>query len=492
MGDGTAGDFFQLNNSCPGFHCTPVMRRFHLLFIALVWNTLPVACRAAEKEPEAPSRTEAEILKGITAPDGYEVSLFAAPPDIGYPTSVSASVDGVLFVAIDENGSIDNQPNRGRVVRCIDRNGDGKADEFKTFAKMDSPRGVIWDGPSGTGPGVLYVMHPPNLTAYHDTDGDGVSDRSEEIITGLGFELKERGADHTTNGCRLAIDGFIYIAVGDYGFAKAVAKDGTTLSMRGGGIVRVRPDGTGFEIVSRGQRNIYDVAVSPTLDLFTRDNTNDGGGWDVRLSHVPPGSHMGYPTLFKNFPEDIVQPLAVLGGGSPCGALWIDEPGIQCGLFTVEWGRNAIMHHPLTPNGTSWKAEEKEWMKITRPTDMDVDASGRIYIASWEGATFTYNGPNAGYVVRVMKKGTATVTLPHFQTLTPDGLGSLFSSPSGVLRLAAQREILRRGTEKFEDQRNWPDPISQYGFDVRGLTAALTLGEMWRKVVRVPREVLEM
>ena len=77
--------------------------------------------------------------------------------------------------------------------------------------------------------------------------------------------------------------------------------------MRGGGIVRVRPDGTGFEIVSRGQRNIYDVAISPELDLFTRDNTNDGGGWDVRLSFVPPGAHMGYPTLFKNFPEEMLQ-----------------------------------------------------------------------------------------------------------------------------------------------------------------------------------------
>ena len=57
--------------------------------------------------------------------------------------------------------------------------------------------------------------------------------------------------------------------------------------MKGGGIARVRPDGTELELVSRGQRNIYDVAISPLLDLFTRDNTNDGGGWNVRLSHVP-------------------------------------------------------------------------------------------------------------------------------------------------------------------------------------------------------------
>ena len=407
---------------------------------------------------DAPPRTEEQILKSVKLPEGYEASVFAMPPQGGYPTAVSASVDGVLFVAVDENGSLDAKPGRGRVVRMRDTDADGKADEFKVFAEMDSPRGVIWDGPVGAGPGTLYVMYPPKLTAFTDTDGDGKADKQEDILTGLGFDLKFRGADHTTNGCRLGIDGFIYIAVGDYGFINAKAKDGTTLTMRGGGIVRIRPDGTGFEIVSRGQRNIYDVAVSPTLDLFTRDNTNDGGGWDVRLSFVPPGAHMGYPTLFKNFGDEIVQPLAVLGGGSPCGALWLDEPGLQNGLYTVEWGRNAIMYHPLTANGAGFKQEQVEWLKMTRPTDMDVDASGALYIASWEGATFNYNGPNAGYVLRVVKKGNtakadreaavrdAVAKATGGKGLPPtspimERFPALFSE-SAVERLAAQREIL--------------------------------------------------
>ncbi len=393
---------------------------------------------------DAPARSEADILKSVKLPEGYDATIFALPPQGGYPTACSAAIDGTLFVAVDENGSLDAKPNRGRVVRMRDTDGDGKADEFKVFAEMDSPRGVIWDGANGNGPGTVYVMHPPNLTAYTDTDGDGKADKQEDIVTGLGFDLKFRGADHTTNGCRLAIDGFIYIAVGDYGYVEAKGKDGTTIKNRGGGVVRVRPDGTGLEIVSRGQRNIYDVAVSPTLDIFTRDNTNDGGGWDVRLSFVPPGAHMGYPYLFKNFPEDHVQPLADYGGGSPCGALWLDEPGMQNGLYTVEWGRSAIMYHPLTPQGAGWKAEQKEWLKMVRPTDMDVDASGRIYITSWEGATFTYAGPNAGYVMRLAKKDAQPPKVPDLKALSPAALAALVSSSSAVLRLAGQRELLRR------------------------------------------------
>ncbi|HEV7867412.1 MAG TPA: hypothetical protein VGO90_07005, partial [Chthoniobacteraceae bacterium] len=437
------------------------MKPSHLLPLLAV--ALSVTGLAQDKA--APPRTEAEILSGLKLPDGYEATVFAMPPQLGYPVSCSAAVDGTLFVAVDENGSLDRKKNetgmaRGKVMRLRDVDGDGKADAFKTFAEMDSPRGVIWDGPGmgadGTMPGTLYVMHPPNLTAYTDTDGDGVANKAETILSGLGFGLDFRGADHTTNGCRLAIDGFIYIAVGDYGFTKAVAKDGTTLSMRGGGIVRVRPDGTGFEIISRGQRNIYDVAISPTLDLFTRDNTNDGGGWNVRLSHVPPGAHMGYPTLFKNFAEDIVQPLADFGGGSPCGALWIDEPGLPGGLYTVEWGSNAIMHHPLKPKGAGWEVNasvkptdpklpgQVKWLGITRPTDMDVDAAGRIYITSWEGATFTYNGPNAGYVVRVREKTMTPFEMGDFGRASVEVLVGNLTSSSAVVRLAAQRELLRR------------------------------------------------
>jgi putative heme-binding domain-containing protein len=418
--------------------------RLFVLFSA--FSAVAISALAADKKELAPLRTEAEISESLKVPEGYEATVFAKAPDLGYPTACSAAIDGTLFVAVDENGSLDRKEKRGRVVRLRDTNGDGKADEMKVFAEMDSPRGVIWDGPSGIGPGTLYVMAPPNLTAYTDTDGDGKADKQEHIITGLGFDLKFRGADHTTNGCRMGIDGFIYVAVGDYGFTSAKAKDGTTLSNRGGGIVRVRPDGTGFEIVSRGQRNIFDVAVSPTLDLFTRDNTNDGGGWDVRLSFVPPGAHMGYPYLFVNFAEDMVKPLADYGGGSPCGALWIDEPGLQKGLYTVEWGRNAIMYHPLTLNGASWKAEQKEWLKLTRPTDMDVDGAGRIYITSWDGATFTYNGPNAGYVVRVTKKGAPAAVVPDIGKAKSEDLVNLLGSPSAVTRLTAQAEFVRRAT----------------------------------------------
>jgi putative heme-binding domain-containing protein len=421
----------------------PLHRLQIFVLAASIGALLPV--RAADPKDEKPAE---HALKNAKVAEGFDLSLFAQPPDVGYPTSVSASPDGLaVFVAVDENGSIDRQPDRGRVLRCIDSKGEGKADKFNVFAKMDSPRGVIWE-PKGKG-GVLYVMHPPNLTAYYDDDGSGVAQRSEDLVTGLAFDLKFRGADHTTNGCRLGIDGWIYIACGDYGALAAKGKDGNTLHMKGGGVVRVRTDGTGLEYVSRGQRNIYDVAISPTLDIFTRDNTNDGDDWNDRLSHIVMGANYGYPSLFKNFPGDFIDALADYGGGAPVGALWLDEPGYPGtwghGLYTVEWGRSEIDMHPLTPNGASFKPDIKQFLKITRPTDMDCDGQGHLYVTSWEGATFTYNGPNAGYVLRVTPHDLKPAPAPNPLKLTDAELVEGLRSESATWRLAFQREILHRG-----------------------------------------------
>ncbi len=356
---------------------------------------------------------------------------------------MAAAPTGELFVGVDENGSLDARPGRGRVVRCIDSDGDGQADKFNVFAKMDSPRGVIYDA------GTLYVLHPPDLTAYHDDNGDGVADRFETLVKGIGFNLKFRGADHTTNGIRLGIDGYIYVAVGDYGFIKAVGKDGTAFPFRGGGVVRVRTDGSGLEVVSRGQRNIYDVAIDPYLNLFTRDNTNDGDGWDVRLSHVVPTGHLGYPSLFKNFADEIVQPLADYGGGSPTGSLYLQEPGLPAPygdtLYTCEWGREGIFRHPLLPKGAGFTAGQEPFVTLPRPTDMDVNGQSRIYIASWRGASFTYVGPNVGYVIRVTDPRAVLSAFPDLKAASDEQLVSHLAVRSQVLRLAAQREILRRG-----------------------------------------------
>ena len=399
----------------------------------------------------------AASIEDVKAPEGFDVSLFAGPPQVTYPVCITTSVDGEVFVGVDEQGSLGKEPGRGKIVRCIDTDGDGKADKFNDFAKMDHPRGLVYDN------GSMWVLHPPFLSVFRDTNGDGTSDESEVLIEGISTdEVNKRGADHTTNGIRMGIDGWIYIAVGDFGFNKAVAKDGTTLSKRGGGVVRIRPDGTEMEVFSWGQRNIVDIAIDPSMNVFTRDNTNDGGGWDIRLSHVMQTANYGYPSQYINFSEEIMPPLADYGGGSGCGALYFQDDRWPAPyndmLLTCDWGRSEVFSHVLPHNGATFDAQQDTFLKIPRPTDADADASGRLFVTSWKNGGFSFERPDVGFVAMITPSNYVAhpVAIPSasghasalrveaLQDLDTQSLVELLKSPSDALRLASGRALALR------------------------------------------------
>lgn len=418
---------------------------------------------------------EAAILKDVKVPEGFEVSLFANSAAANYPVFVAAEPDGTLYVSSDGNGSLGRLPKRGRVIRLRDTDNDGRADETKVFCEVDSPRGLVWDHDR------LYLVHPPHLSEFIDADHDGVAEKQNILVKDIAFGYKDRPADHTTNGLSLGIDGWLYIAGGDFGFMKATGTDGKTLQHRGGGVIRVRPDGSGLEIYSTGTRNILEVAISPLMDIFARDNTNDGGGWNVRFHHLTGLDDHGYPRLYKNFNDECIQPLADYGGGSGCGAVYIDEPGFgewNNAPFTADWGTGALWHHQVKPKGATFEETRKPepFIKMTRPTDADVDGMSRVYCASWKGATFNWEGPDVGYIVQVRPKGwklrsspglqaaqTSANTsanagqdglkpgttlwiepLPDFAKAKDEELVKVLESASNRQRMEAQRELVRR------------------------------------------------
>ena len=381
----------------------------------------------------------------VKAPPGFKVSLYAAPPKIGYPVAVSVAPDNAVFVAVDEQGSLGRTPGGGRVMRCIDEDGDGKADHVNIFAKMEHPRGVI------AGEGAVWVMHPPFLSVFRDQDGDGVSDHQEILVSGLTTsQIDTRGGDHTTNGVRMGLDGWIYIAVGDYGFHNAKGKDGITLSHRGGGILRVRPDGTELEIFATGLRNPFAIAIDSYMNMFTRDNTNDGAGWDVRVSHLIQTADYGYPLRFMNDPDEIMPPLGAFGQGSGTGALALEDDRLPEAyrnvLLTGDWGRSEVYRHELKPAAASFRASSNVFLSIPRPTGMDVGDDGRLYVASWRGGEASvYIGPGVGFVACITPPGwTASARLNPKETDSSELINGL-CGPNATSRFNFQREIIRRG-----------------------------------------------
>ena len=381
--------------------------------------------------------------KDVTAPAEFETRLFGIPPLVNYPVCLSAAPTGEVFVGVDEMGSLGKEPGRGRILRCLDLDGDGQAERINEFARVDHPRGLIYDQ------GRLWVLNPPRLTLFIDEDLDGVADREEVLIEGISTDqVGQRGADHTTNGIRMGIDGWIYIAVGDYGVLEARGRDDRVLNRRGGGVIRVRPDGTEMEFFAWGLRNILDVCIDPFLNMFTRDNTNDGGGWDVRLSQILQGAEYGYPSWYRNFADEIMPVLADYGGGSGCGGMHLHDARWPApfgdALYTCDWGRSEVYRHPLEPVGPTFAAGQEVFVKIPRPTDIDVDGRGLMYISSWKDGKFAYDGPDVGFVAQIRPRDFLPKPFPNLRELTAEQLIELFRSPSAVHRLHASRELLRR------------------------------------------------
>ncbi len=414
----------------------------------------------AERQAAGPfdAALAAQALGEITVPPEFEVTVFATPPVFNSPTAVAAAPDGTVFVAGDGNGAQAFFPKMGHIVRLRDTNGDGRADESTQFVPdIDSPRGLAWNHDH------LIVMAPPNISAFYDRNNDGVADEQKILIRGVGRVLTEARVDHGQNNLKVGQDGWIYLALGDQGAHDAVGSDGRRLQYRGGGVMRFRPDGSQMEMWATGTRNIYGVAVGPTLDSFARDNTNDGGGWNVRFHHFSGMTEHGYPSLFINFEDEMIQPLADFGGGSGISAIWIDEPGYPAkwnnAPFTADYGRTGLYHHEVIRNGATFKIPANPdgtpnitgtgnelFVTVQNPMDMDLDANSNLYFTTWRGGGFAWSATarTRGMLYRIRPRQFTAAPLPNYDQASAAALVQELQSPSYKRRIEAGRAIVRR------------------------------------------------
>ncbi|WP_157473515.1 DUF7133 domain-containing protein [Lentisphaera araneosa] len=369
------------------------------------------------------------------------------------PAVIAASPYGDVFVGLDLQGSLGKKINMGSIKRLRDNDNDGVAEEVSHYVSVDNPRGIVSIGNK------LIVLHctqkdgkvyGQDISVFTDANDDGVADGPGKVLVkGIGNPkfIQSRGADHCTNNIRLGIDGWLYISVGDFGFVDAEGTDGKKLTCYGGGVARVRPDGTELEMFIHGTRNVYDVAIDPFMNVFSRENTNDGVGWWVRFTHYIQSGEYGYPCLYKNFIDEMIPALGMYGGGSGTGALFLQEPSWPAKYnnkaLMADWGRSQIIIHEVTPDGPSFTNEPKKFLEVPQVADLDVDASGRMYVAAWAGAG--YQGSSSkGYVERYVPVGWQYKEFPSLTKNSNDQLLDLINSESATARVYAQQEILRR------------------------------------------------
>lgn len=456
---------------------------------ALSFLFLVSACSYTEERECDPAEEYAfqEMTDSLKAhlnwPDNLEMTVFADAELVPSPACMTVSAKGDVYVGVDMIGSLGKEMGKGAVIKLIDCNGDGILDDYTIFAELDNPRGILALGEE------VFVLHtrfsPETKTAenmdlvvFEDKDGDGIADGAPEVlIKDLSNPeyLAKRGTDHATNGIQIGIDGWIYIAVGDFSFYNATDASGQKMTMLGGGIVRVRPDGTEMEIFTHGLRNIYDVAIDPFMNVFTRDNTNDGGGWNIRFSHQIQTGEYGYPMLFKHFTEEIIPALVDAGGGSGTGALFLNDDRwpkeYNNTPLMADWGRNYLYRHVVEEDGPTYTQEDTEFIQLPQITDLDVDGAGIMYLSAWDGAGYS-GSPDKGYIVRVIPEDFVYKYPGEICKKSDKELVSLLKSPYAKIRQEAQYNLLQRENPAAQADAIWSE-VKNSSISVEARIAAL-------------------
>lgn len=392
--------------------------------------------------------------------DGFKVELLYQVPDIEHPSVVTCDDEGNLFIGEDPMDM------RGPTTKHIDRiiyvrfdKQTGKMTKTVFAEGLSAVFGMIWRD------GALYVMHAPLYSVFRDTNGDGVADERKDLATGFGPDAGVYGFnDHIVTGTRLGIDNRVYISVGDKGIPKATGADGSTVTLEGGGVVRMKLDGTQLENFTSGTRNHLDVALDPLDNIFTYDNTDDGLGWWTRFTHHVPTGYYGYPYDYHPHPERHLPRISEHQGGSPVGAACYNEAAwpekYRGAAFHCEWGKAKVQVFYPKKSGATFEATMEDFLvrdgqEEFRPLDLCFSPDGKyMYLADWNFGGWV-NPKVCGRVFRISYVGTDVTPEPPRANNADDIEAQLKSlaHPAQSERIRAQHKLATLGEPAIEPLR---------------------------------------
>lgn len=472
------------------------MSGMRLPFTSLLWalmGGLPsmIAAQTPRADPLLP-----------TVPAPLRAELFAREPLVRNPCAMVFDARGRLFVGHGpqyRNPKPNTPPDS--VIILIDSDGDGIADSTKTFATgLNCIQGLAWHGRD------LWIANSPDLTIVRDLDGDDEADEYVRVYSDLG------NIEHASHGLNWAPDGKLYFSTGtSKGLTQpperlappafrelwdVEAPEGTPDILppqtykkgeytstyqdpkdnwgREGGVLRADDLGRNLEIVSRGTRNVWDIAFDSGFNWLGTDNDQYDGD---RVIMPFFGAHFGWGHSWSaDWTGDEHLPTAPISGpvftGSGTGLVYYDSPYLppeyRGAWFINDWLRKTTFIYRPTWDGALTMPEGGKWQEFAlgrsalfQPVDIATGPDGALYLTGWGksyGAVFK-NGEqvNEGRVFRISwpdapeanwntpKRGRALSEWTAAELI--DDLGSTLP----VWNTNAQEELVRRGAAVVSD-----------------------------------------
>ena len=210
------------------------------------------------------ARTPEGERAGFLLPEGFEIQLFAAEPDIGKPINITFDAKGRMWVTQSFEYPFAAAPGNGsdRITILEDTDGDGKADKFTHFSDtLNIPIGIfpVHDGAIG------YSI--PNVYRFTDSNNDGRAD-TKKILLG---PFQHRDTHGMVNNFMRGYDGWIHACHGFTNRSTVAGADGDSITMISGNTFRFRPDGSRVEHMTHGRINPFGLAYDELGYLYSTD-----------------------------------------------------------------------------------------------------------------------------------------------------------------------------------------------------------------------------
>ncbi|HEY1082684.1 MAG TPA: PVC-type heme-binding CxxCH protein [Prosthecobacter sp.] len=377
----------------------------------------------------------------------------------------------------NKDGSIDWKDltvHSERIYQLRDTDGDGTADKMTVFAEGFNTEvtgiaaGVLYHD------GWVYATIAPDLWRLKDTDDDGVADIREVVAHGFGMHIAYAG--HDMHGPRLGPDGRIYWSIGDKGVNVTDKNGKKWFYPHEGAVMRVEPDGTGFEVFAHGLRNVQEVAFDDYGNMFGVDNDADMPGEKERFVYITERSDSGWRCNHQYMKSEsrwmreniwqagavhpwfITPPLANFSNG-PAG--FLHEPGTALGerlrnhFILNQFPSGKMEAFTVKPVGAAFEMSRPRLINSgIMGIGMSWARDGTFYMADWvggypldeKGAVWSVDEEKAK--VHPQRKQTGEILAAGFQERNLNDLQILLFHADQRVRVGAQLELVRRNEWK--------------------------------------------